>query len=221
MDSQSAFEGVRTLLAEYQLLHERFSTPLAWLAPERMRPISAVAASASSSTDESKSELTPSSSGILTSAGDIWSLGLVLLELFAGAQISKDDKSSIPPDIVPLSMRVPWYGMAPSAIYQAAVVDSEVPPQLESPMPPELHTLIANCLSSQPGARPTASEVLSALLALSKLYPALEANDREAYHRYQVEVTSSGVSLERTMALLQLTGDTAQEFATEIGRAHV
>jgi serine/threonine protein kinase len=151
----------------------------------------------------------------LTSAGDVWSLGLVLLELFAGAQISKDEKShTAPPEHVPVAMRVPWHGMSPSAIYQAAVVDGEVPPQLQSPMPHELHTLIANCLSTQPGARPTASEVLSALLALSKLYPALEANDREAYHRYQVEVTSSGVSLERTMALLQLTGDTAQEFAT-------
>jgi serine/threonine protein kinase len=154
------------------------------------------------------------SSAQSSAAGDIWSLALVILELFSGNNITKDTKSSAAADNAALVDRVPWYGLDESAIIDAAVVQRRPPPQLLSAaLPEELRALLTHCLAADPSSRPSASEVLSALLALSRMYPALEANDREAFQRYHTEVSTSGITLDRTIQLMQLSGSAAEDFA--------
>jgi serine/threonine protein kinase len=139
------------------------STPWAWRAPELWAAASSAAPSAKS---------------------DIYSVGCVLLELFAGSSAA----ASL--DLVPLADRVPYYGQD----ITAAQANLAPPPQAASPMNTTLAALVARCLHHSPDMRPSATLLLAALLACARLYREFEARDASTHQRYVQEISSVAVA---------------------------
>jgi serine/threonine protein kinase len=161
VDAYTAFQSWHTTPG-LQIAFEE-SVPWAWRAPELW-------ATASSATPSAKS--------------DIYSVGCVLLELFAGSA------TAVSLDRVPLADRVPYYGQD----IAAAKANLAPPPQIASPMNSTLAALVARCLHHSPDMRPSATLLLAALLACARLYPEFEARDASTHQRYVQETSSVAVA---------------------------
>jgi hypothetical protein len=160
--SSAAVAAVASASSSADMTNFMAATPIAFRAPECMR-------------GDSKP----------TAASDIWSAACVCLELFAGTPDAMEEPSHLP-----LTVRVPWFGMQPAEIMAACVDARQPPPQLSSSLPLTLRVLLSKCFAHDPAARPTATQLLAGLLVCSQLYPEYHAHNPDDHQRFSQEAAS-------------------------------
>ena len=82
----------------------------------------------------------------ITAASDVYSMGCVLIELFAGRRV--------------------WSNLIPCQIMCKVVVDSGSPPT-DNIQPQEIQDLCTRCVSSDPSLRPSAGMMLHSLICIA------------------------------------------------------